>query len=101
MKNQLKEMILAAAAAAHGKGILPSSDFCEVVLEEPKADNHGDLSTNMAMQMAKSQRMAPRKWDHRAHGDRRAGLHQFFHPTVGLASGTGRYSRPGRPVWSL
>jgi arginyl-tRNA synthetase len=61
MKNQLKEMILAAAAAAHGKGILPSSDFCEVVLEEPKADNHGDLSTNMAMQMAKSQRMAPRK----------------------------------------
>ena len=61
MKNQLKEMILAAAAAAHENGILPSSDFCEVVLEEPKADSHGDLSTNMAMQMAKTQRMAPRK----------------------------------------
>ena len=61
MKNQLREMILAAASAAHGKGILPSSDFCEVVLEEPKADDHGDLSTNMAMQMAKTQRMAPRK----------------------------------------
>ena len=61
MKNQLKEMILAAAAAAHEKGILPSSEFCDVLLEEPKADNHGDLSTNMAMQMAKTQRMAPRK----------------------------------------
>jgi arginyl-tRNA synthetase len=61
MKNQLKEIILAAAAAAHEKGILPSDDFCEVVLEAPKAENHGDLSTNMAMQMAKTQRMAPRK----------------------------------------
>jgi arginyl-tRNA synthetase len=61
MKKQLTEMILAAAAAAHKKAILPSADFCDVVLEEPKADSHGDLSTNMAMQMAKTQRMAPRK----------------------------------------
>jgi arginyl-tRNA synthetase len=61
MKNLLKEMILAAATAAHKNGSLPSPDFCEVILEEPKADGHGDLSTNMAMQMAKTQRMAPRK----------------------------------------
>jgi arginyl-tRNA synthetase len=61
MKNALKETIMAAARAAYEKGIFPSSDFCDVVLEEPKADNHGDLSTNMAMQMAKGQRMSPRK----------------------------------------
>ena len=61
MKNALKEMILAAATAAHEKGIFPSPDFCDVVLDEPKADSHGDLSTNMAMQMAKTQRMSPRK----------------------------------------
>lgn len=61
MKTLLKAMILDAASAAHEKGILPSPDFSEVVLEEPKADSHGDLSTNMAMQMAKTQRMAPRK----------------------------------------
>ena len=61
MKNTLKAMILAAATAAHEKGIFPSADFCDVVLEEPKADNHGDLSTNMAMQMAQTQRMSPRK----------------------------------------
>jgi len=54
-------MILTAAATAHANGVLPSSEFCEVVLEEPKADSHGDLSTNMAMQMAKTQKMAPRK----------------------------------------
>jgi arginyl-tRNA synthetase len=61
MKKRLKEMILASAASAHEKGILPSPDFCDVVLEEPKADSHGDLSTNMAMQMARTQRMPPRK----------------------------------------
>ena len=61
MKDRLRQMILAAASAAHAGGTLPSAEFCEVVLEEPKADSHGDLSTNMAMQMAKTQRMAPRK----------------------------------------
>jgi arginyl-tRNA synthetase len=61
MKNAIKAIILAAATAAHEKGIFPSSDFCEVVMKEPKADSHGDLSTNMAMQMAKTQRMSPRK----------------------------------------
>ena len=60
MKTALKEMILAAARTAHEKGIFASADFCDVVLEEPKADSHGDLSTNMAMQMAKIQRMSPR-----------------------------------------
>ena len=61
MKDRLRQMILAAASAAHAGGVLPSAEFCEVVLEEPKADSHGDLSTNMAMQMAKTQRMDPRK----------------------------------------
>ncbi len=61
MKNLLKITILAAASAAHKQGVLPSSDFSEVILEEPKAESHGDLSTNIAMQMAKTQRMAPRK----------------------------------------
>ncbi|PID40209.1 MAG: arginine--tRNA ligase [Proteobacteria bacterium] len=61
MKNQLKRMISAAAEAAHKAGQFPSSDFCDIVLEAPKAESHGDLSTNMAMQMAKAQRMAPRK----------------------------------------
>ncbi len=60
MKERLRQMILAAASAAHANGVLPSADFCEVVLEEPKAASHGDFSTNMAMQMAKTQRMAPR-----------------------------------------
>lgn len=61
MKNQIREIILSAATAAFQKGVLPSSDFCDVVLEEPKVEGHGDLATNMAMQMAKTQRLAPRK----------------------------------------
>ena len=61
MKHQISETILAAAMAAHQDGTLPSSHFCDVVLEAPKSISHGDLSTNMAMQMAKTQRMAPRK----------------------------------------
>ncbi len=61
MKTLLREMIEAAASAAYENGSLPSREFVDVVLEEPKAESHGDLSTNMAMQMAKTQRMAPRK----------------------------------------
>ncbi|MFO7714737.1 arginine--tRNA ligase [Desulfosarcina sp.] len=61
MKNVLKEMILAAATTAYDKGIFPSPDFGDVDLEAPKAGSHGDLSTNVAMQMAKTQRMSPRK----------------------------------------
>ena len=61
MKEQVKQIIMAAAQTAYENDQLPSSDFCEVCLEEPKADSHGDLSTNMAMQMARVQRMAPRK----------------------------------------
>lgn len=61
MKNLLKELILDAAKKAHENGKLPSSTFCEIELQEPKAQNHGDFSTNMAMQMARTQKMAPRK----------------------------------------
>lgn len=61
MKNRLKKILLDAAEAAHKEGKLPSSDFGNIELDEPKADSHGDFSTNMAMQMAKSQKMPPRK----------------------------------------
>ncbi len=61
MKLVIKELILRAAERANENGVLPSSEFPAVELEEPKAKTHGDLSTNMAMIMAKSQKMAPRK----------------------------------------
>ncbi|MDL2275099.1 arginine--tRNA ligase [Desulfosarcina sp. OttesenSCG-928-G10] len=61
MKSLLKKTLLSAASAAHAAGDLPSADICEIILEIPKISDHGDFSTNMAMQMAKPQRMAPKK----------------------------------------
>ncbi len=60
MKQYIEELILASAARAHADGALPSAEIPAMVVEEPKADNHGDLATNFAMLSAKIQKMAPR-----------------------------------------
>jgi len=61
MKDRLKQLIREAAINAHKNGSLPSPDIPEVEIEAPKAASHGDFSTNIAMQMASAQKMAPRK----------------------------------------
>ena len=61
MKQKIKNLIKKAAQVAHEKGDLPSADIPEAELEEPRAEAHGDFSTNMAMVMASAQKMAPRK----------------------------------------
>ena len=61
MKDRLKQLIREAAINAHKNGGLPSPDIPEVEIEAPKAASHGDFSTNIAMQMASVQKMAPRK----------------------------------------
>jgi arginyl-tRNA synthetase len=61
MKLKIKNLILSAAESAHQKGDLPSADIAEVEVEEPRADAHGDFSSNIAMVMASVQKMAPRK----------------------------------------
>lgn len=61
MKQKLQKLILSAAKNAHHKGDLPSGDIPEVEIEEPRADAHGDFSSNIAMVMASIQKMAPRK----------------------------------------
>ena len=61
MKDTLKSMILSAARRAHEEGILPCSDFPEVVLETPKVEAHGDFSTNFAMVSASIQKLPPKK----------------------------------------
>jgi len=60
MKQKIKELIYEALKEAHKKGEFPSSEFPEVELEEPKARMHGDFSSNIAMIMASSQKMAPK-----------------------------------------
>ncbi|MBW2607142.1 MAG: arginine--tRNA ligase [Deltaproteobacteria bacterium] len=61
MKQEIKELIYKALKKTYQKGDLLSSEFPEVELEEPKARMHGDFSTNIAMIMASSQKMAPKK----------------------------------------
>jgi arginyl-tRNA synthetase len=61
MKDQLKKLIYSAAKTAHQKGDFASPDIPDPNIEEPKSDAHGDFSTNIAMVMASSQKMAPRK----------------------------------------
>ena len=61
MKLKIKNLILSAAKSAHQNGDLPSADIVEAEVEEPKADSHGDFSTNIAMVMASDQKMPPRK----------------------------------------
>jgi arginyl-tRNA synthetase len=61
MKQKIKNLILDAARSAHQNGELPSADIVEAEIEEPKAETHGDFSTNIAMVMASAQKMPPRK----------------------------------------
>jgi len=61
MKRQIKNLILLAVGSAHQKGDLPSADIVEAEVNEPKAEAHGDFSTNIAMVMASVQKMPPRK----------------------------------------
>jgi arginyl-tRNA synthetase len=61
MKKIIKQLILDAAQKAFENNEFNSNEFAEFTIEEPKADAHGDLSTNFAMVNAKTQKMAPGK----------------------------------------
>ena len=61
MKQHIAALIEKAFQTACEKGELVSPDLPEGVIEEPKFDNQGDFSSNMAMVSASLQKMAPRK----------------------------------------
>ena len=61
MKEKLANLIHDAATRAVAEGELSSPDFPPIEIEEPKAEAHGDFSSNFAMVMASVQKMAPRK----------------------------------------
>jgi arginyl-tRNA synthetase len=61
MKQKIQDLILSAVKSAFEKGELPAADISGVEVEEPRADAHGDFSSNIAMVMASVQKMAPRK----------------------------------------
>ncbi|MDM5299776.1 arginine--tRNA ligase [Bacillus pumilus] len=58
VKDALKEEIIAAVVKA---GLADESQVPDVLLEVPKEKTHGDYSTNMAMQLARIAKKAPRQ----------------------------------------
>ncbi|OLN24196.1 arginine--tRNA ligase [Domibacillus antri] len=58
MQAQLKEEIKAAVLKA---GLAAENEIPAVILETPKEKAHGDYSTNMAMQLARVAKKAPRQ----------------------------------------
>lgn len=58
----LRNIVSEALKKANENGSLTlDGGMQEIMLEEPKIEAHGDFSTNLAMTMAKSQKMPPRK----------------------------------------
>lgn len=72
VKEQLKEEIKQAVLKA---GLASEEQIPDIVLEVPKDKAHGDFATNMAMQLARIAKMAPRKIAEElvAHFDRKKG----------------------------
>ena len=61
VREELKEIIERARAAAEAAGELPPGEYAPVQrLEIPKAKEFGDYSTNAAMQWARTAHKAPR-----------------------------------------
>ena len=61
MKPRIQKLIMDAFNQAVKDGNLSDQALPDVEVEIPKNTDHGDFSTNIAMKMAASQKMAPRK----------------------------------------
>ncbi len=61
MNQRLKQHICNALQICYERGTLKSSQVPEVELEVPARAEHGDFSTNLAMVLARAEKMAPRK----------------------------------------
>ncbi len=60
MKPQLQQALAQALAAAQAAGALPPAPAPDIILERPKQASHGDLASNLAMQLARPCKMNPR-----------------------------------------
>ncbi len=59
IREQVRNTVKNALAAAISKGELPQTEAGEITVETPKEKEHGEFSTNIAMQLAKQVRKAP------------------------------------------
>lgn len=60
IKEQIEKVVENAVTKAVAAGELPDIGIPQIMLERPKEEAFGDLSTNLAMQMAKQAKTTPR-----------------------------------------
>jgi arginyl-tRNA synthetase len=61
LKYQISETVKKSLSKAITKGELPEFEAGDIVVETPREKEHGDFSTNIAMQAAKAAKRAPRQ----------------------------------------
>lgn len=61
IREQIYKVTKNAFKACEEKGILPTIEFEEMLIEVPRERDFGDFSTNVAMQVSKQAKMPPRK----------------------------------------
>lgn len=61
IQEQINKVIKQAFKVCGEKGSIPTIEINKIVIETPKERDYGDFSTNIAMQVSKQARMAPRK----------------------------------------
>lgn len=61
IRGQVRNIVKNALIAAIDKGELPECTVSEIAVETPKEKEHGEFSTNIAMQLSKQVRQAPVK----------------------------------------
>lgn len=61
LKSQISEVVRKSLLKAVASGELPEFEAGEIVIETPREKEHGDFSTNVAMQAAKAAKKAPRQ----------------------------------------
>ncbi len=61
LTEEIKEVISKSLIKAYNNGELPQVEVPEIIIEIPREEEHGEFSTNIAMQIAKQVKKAPRQ----------------------------------------
>jgi len=61
IRDGLRNLLVSALEKSRAEGLITFDSLPDFVIEVPRDEGHGDFSSNVAMLMARSARMAPRK----------------------------------------
>jgi arginyl-tRNA synthetase len=59
VRDEIARLLRDAVEAAQERGVLPRVSVPEIVVEPPQRPEHGDYTSNLAMRLSRSARMAP------------------------------------------